>query len=239
MLTILDIGQVDFIFKAINPVNSIENALSRTQADTMSALSNPTDAMKLAAVTPVIEDSNQKKIIGSMQEIVIYVCKKDKRNDQKFDEKGKPIKVKKGTPKAKSLYPIDNVSEVERIAAWFLTKFRPYTNHLFKQVLNYFQQKKQQNEDIQEFNSNAISSVRADIDHILESLKHLDALMGQRSNFNFLCGNDVTMMDIIMFNELSQILCMYTLFAKASGADKEDNLNIEDDYDSDQELWLI
>ena len=51
----------------------------------MSALSNPTDAMKLAAVTPVIEDSNQKKIIGSTQEIVIYVCKKDKRNDQKFD----------------------------------------------------------------------------------------------------------------------------------------------------------
>jgi len=32
------------------------------------------------------------------------------------------------------------------------------------------------------------------------------------------------MMDVIMFNELSQILCMYALFAKASGADKEDNL---------------
>jgi len=47
-------------------------------------------------------------------------------------------------------------------------------------------------------------------------------------------------MDVIMFNELSQILCMYALFAKASGADKEDNLgNIDDDYDTDQELLLI
>jgi len=138
VLTILDIGEVDFVFKAINPINTIDNALSRTQADTMSALSNPADAMKLAAVTPVIEDSNQKKIIGSTQEIVIYVCKKDRRNDQKFDEKGKPIKVKKGTPKAKSLYPIENTSEIERISNWFLTKFRPYTGHLFKQVLTYF-----------------------------------------------------------------------------------------------------
>ena len=55
-----------------------------------------------------------------------------------------------------------------------------------------------------------------------------------------MCGNDVTMMDVILFNELSQILCIYALFAKSSGADKEDNLgNQEEDYDSDAELLLI
>jgi hypothetical protein len=39
---------------------------------------------------------------------------------------------------------MENTSEIERICNWFLTKFRPYTGHLFKQVLTYFQQKKQQ-----------------------------------------------------------------------------------------------
>ena len=64
--------------------------------------------------------------------MVVYSCMKDRRNRQKFNEKGKPIKVKKGTPLAKSLYPEEARPEIERMLNWFLSRLRPYTQHMFK-----------------------------------------------------------------------------------------------------------
>ena len=127
VLAILDIGEVDFVFKASNPVNSIQSALTQTQAYTQGS-----DLSEIANITPIIEDTGLKKVFGSSQEIVIYSCTKDCRNKPKKDAKGKPIKAKKGTPVAKSLYPADSRAEIDRMMGWFLSKFRPYSQHMFK-----------------------------------------------------------------------------------------------------------
>lgn len=126
MLAILDIGEVDFVFKATNPTNSIESALSRTQQMDVPSTSSK-DISDIANITPIIEDKNSKKVLGSSQEIVIYSCTKDRRNHPKLNAKGKPIKPKKGAPVAKSLYPVEAQFEIDRVLGWFLSKFRPYT----------------------------------------------------------------------------------------------------------------
>lgn len=125
VLAILDIGEVDFIFKATNPINSIESALSTTQLKQSDGLHDIDDYAKF---TPIIVE-HSKRIMGSSQEMVVYSCTKDRRNKPKLNEKGKVIKVKKGTPLAKSLYPLEpnTRAEIERMMNWFQTKFRPYT----------------------------------------------------------------------------------------------------------------
>ena len=53
------------------------------------------------------------------------------------------------------------------------------------------------------------------MDHIMHGLQALnDAL--KKENNKYLCANSVTMMDIMMYNELSQVLCMHALFYKSS-----------------------
>ena len=51
------------------------------------------------------------------------------------------------------------------------------------------------------------------MDHIMQSLLALDKVMGERQ---FLCGESVTMMDIIFYNELSQVLFLHNLFKKVT-----------------------
>ena len=85
------------------------------------------DISDIANITPIIEDRNSKRVLGSSQEIVVYSCTKDERNRPKLNAKGKPIKLKKGAPVAKSLYPVEAQAEIEKILGWFLSKFRPYT----------------------------------------------------------------------------------------------------------------
>ena len=53
------------------------------------------------------------------------------------------------------------------------------------------------------------------MDHIMHALQGLDDAL-KRYNKTYLCTNYVTMMDIIMYNELSQVLCMHALFYKTS-----------------------
>jgi len=65
----------------------------------------------------------------------------DQRNMPKKDAKGKLIKVKKGTPPAKSLYLAEYKDYQEKLTIWFDTKLRPYTTHLFKLISQALNQK--------------------------------------------------------------------------------------------------
>ena len=65
----------------------------------------------------------------------------------------------------------------------------------------------------QEFESNAADTVQGDMDHIMHALQSLDTLLKQRL---FMADDYVTMMDVIMYNELSQVLFMNSLFYKNS-----------------------
>ena len=67
VLAILDIGEVDFVFKETNPMNSIHNALSATQGMGMGQKTSTSisDIMDIASISPIIEDRGQKKVLGS------------------------------------------------------------------------------------------------------------------------------------------------------------------------------
>jgi glutathionyl-hydroquinone reductase len=58
-----------------------------------------------------------------------------------LNAKGKPIKPKKGAAVAKSLYPADARQEIDKMLNWFFSRFRPYTQHMFKQILTFIKQK--------------------------------------------------------------------------------------------------
>lgn len=88
----------------------------------------------IAKVVPVI-DEDGKKVIGSGQSIIEYCCFKDRRNDLKFNEKGKPIKRSKGWKPVKSLFPDELRKQIDRQLNWFMAKFRPFSNHLFHTLM--------------------------------------------------------------------------------------------------------
>jgi glutathione S-transferase len=140
---------------------------------------------------------------------------KDRRNRPKLNEKGKPIKIKKGTPLAKSLYPEEARPEIERMLNWFLSRFRPYTQHMFKQILTYIQKKNTRRgaQDFEEVETSTAQAVQGDMDHIYQSLSALDKALADRL---FICADFITMMDVILFNELSQLLFMNNLLQKSS-----------------------
>jgi hypothetical protein len=88
----------------------------------------------IAKVTPVLEEGGYKRI-GCGHYIIEYCCHKDQRNVPKKDAKGKVIKPKKGWKPVKSLCPKELQEEVSRQLNWFLTKFKPYSNHMFNTLL--------------------------------------------------------------------------------------------------------
>ena len=118
LLTILDIGEIQYKFQSSD--------------EEMSAGGIP----EMAKHSPVIEDTG-RKIMGSQKELLLYASYLDRRNAPKLNAKGKPIKKKKTDPVAKSLVPesLDKQEEMERLFDWFLMKFRPHCQHLFRQIL--------------------------------------------------------------------------------------------------------
>jgi len=52
--------------------------------------------------------------------MLIFACKKDCRNEPRYDEKKKLIPVKKGAAKAKSLFPEEHQHEILKLMQWFL-----------------------------------------------------------------------------------------------------------------------
>jgi len=128
VLQILEIGEVDFGFREVSS-NTIEAALKPKSGDTLSQ-----DFMNIAHTVPVLEDQG-KKNLGSVQQMIMYVCLKDSRNGPKRDPKtGKLIKKKKGPP-AKNLYDKDLQAEVNLYLEWFLGKFRPVVQHFTSAVV--------------------------------------------------------------------------------------------------------
>ena len=73
-------------------------------------------------------------------------------------------------------------------------------------------------------------AVEQDMGHIMAALLALDNLLKQEHK-SYLCSNFVTRMDVIMYNELSQVLCMHTLLFKSSQSyrNKDINKNVEPD----------
>jgi hypothetical protein len=104
VLTILEMTEVPYVFKETQR-GKIEQSLG----DDSASFSVDT----ISKSVPVLEDLGFKRI-GSGHEIVEYVCSKDQRNAIKRDEKGKPIKPKKGVPPAKSLAPKELDSEIQK-----------------------------------------------------------------------------------------------------------------------------
>lgn len=102
VLTVLEMTEVDYAFKENN-----RSAVDKAMGDNSTFSTD-----YIAKVVPVLEESNGIKRIGSGQQILEYVCYKDQRNAPKLDEKGKLIKVKKGTKPAVSLVPKDCKMEI-------------------------------------------------------------------------------------------------------------------------------
>lgn len=119
---------------------------------------------------------------------------------------------------------------------WFFSRFRPYTQHMFKQILSFIKMKtreRQNTEMFLELESNTADAVQLDMDHIMHALQALDDAM-KRDNKMYMCMNYVTMMDIIMYNELSQVLCMHALFYKSSKTYQEMHKNIEPETSNEE-----
>lgn len=81
---------------------------------------------------------------------------------------------------------------------------------------------------------NTADAVQLDMDHIMHSLMALDETL-KKENKTYLCSNYVTIMDVLMYNELSQVLCMHALFYKSSQSYKQMHTNIEPNA-SDHEI---
>ena len=87
-------------------------------------------------VAPVIEDRDHKAI-GSGPVLVEYCCLRGQ--EPKRDDKGKPIKAKKGMPPPICLTPSPvskKSDEINKVMSWFISKFRPHSTHLFATILN-------------------------------------------------------------------------------------------------------
>jgi len=67
--------------------------------------------------------------------MLIFACKKDLRNEPRYDEKKKLIPVKKGAAKAKSLFPEEHQHEILKLMQWFLSKLRPHSKHMFEHIV--------------------------------------------------------------------------------------------------------
>lgn len=120
-LQVLHICEVDFQFKAVNSDKS--------------PLASPASGFdSICRFTPVIEHLGRKNV-GSAFQILIICAMNDQRNKPKIDSRGKLVKIKKGTPPAKSLYPQDYTIEMNRLVEWFNQKMKPYTQHLFTLIL--------------------------------------------------------------------------------------------------------
>ena len=67
--------------------------------------------------------------------------------------------------------------------------------------------------EFHERQSKTEETIEGDMDHIMQSLLALDKVLVERQ---FICGESVTMMDIIFYNELSQVLFLHNLFKKVT-----------------------
>ena len=71
------------------------------------------------------------------------------------------------------------------------------------------------------------------MDHIMHALQALDDTL-KKDEKRFMCANYETMMDIMMYNELSQALCMHALFYRSSKTYQEMHKNIEPDTSNEE-----
>jgi len=120
LLAVLEIGELNYkFFPAV-----AENEIAQDKV------------IALAKHSPIMEDLG-RKIMGGQKELLLYSSFLDTRNAPKMNDKGKIIKKKKGTLPAKPLVPADveHQQEMERLGDWFLMKFRPHCQHLFRQIL--------------------------------------------------------------------------------------------------------
>lgn len=96
------------------------------------------------------------------------------------------IPIKKGTPKAKSFYPIELRTKIDQLLEWFHIKFRPYSQHLFRQILRSLKVETnnlgstksidETKDNMYQIEENA-HLVKDDMEHIHESLKKIDEML--------------------------------------------------------------
>ena len=203
VLQILEIGEVDFCFKEASS-NTIEAAL-KPVAQSDDPLK---DFMNIAQTVPVLEDQG-KKNLGSGQQMIMYVCLKDSRNGPKRDSKtGKLIKKKKGPP-AKNLYDKELQPEVNLYLEWFLGKFRPVVQHFTNAVVkacNY--EKKAKNPDSKQIDEYGMI-IQNDVEMMKPLLRSMNSKMEKNGNQYLASKTHISMMDIMVYNELSQFLNLY------------------------------
>lgn len=144
-----------------------------------------------------------------------------------FKDKRKLGKPKKGTPQKKSLYHPDNQLTIQTYINWYLCKFKPYSAHLFTSVLTALVYEKSidaAGEDAiggdiinRTIETNA-QKVKYDMEAIHEALKALEVKKHKKPSL-YITGNDLSIFDFILFNEMSQILFLYNHFKEQTKAD--------------------
>ena len=122
---------------------------------------------------------------------------------------------------------------MDKVITWFNTKMRPHSQHLFNLIISRPDRalKDSQKDDIEEL----AEAVRNDLEHLHQGFHVLNEILASRRYL--FSQEDVTYVDIILFHEISQILCMAHNFRLSSRSDHFKKLNsIEPDFEENVDL---
>lgn len=193
--------------------------------------------MALSEHSPIlVEKSNGKMYMGSAHELIIACCLQDARNKPKKDAKGKVDKPKKGQLPAKNLYPSDLEKKIHKLLEWYLKNLKPHSLHLSRKIVDAlkYEQAYISKDSKGKIVCNAMPEIKKIIDknaedinidmkHIHEALfafeEYLKAQSGSGSQVYAVSGEHMTMIDIILYIEINQILFMHNKYHRNSGSD--------------------
>lgn len=97
---------------------------------------------------------------------------------------------------------------------WFLQKMRPHTQHMMRIILDKPDQTLADDEKIKK----VATLVKNDMEMIHMTLKMLEKELDDRHKNYVAIIDQLTFIDIAVYNEISQVLCMYDYFMRNSRA---------------------
>ena len=95
---------------------------------------------------------------------------------------------------------------------WFITKFRPFSTHMFNNLASKTITLQKTHEEKKQL----AESVRNDMEHLRQGFKVLNDNMTD----GFICCSDtITFVDIMIYVEISQVLCTFAAFVEHDTSD--------------------
>lgn len=117
-----------------------------------------------------------------------------------------------------------------KMSNWFTTKFRPHSTHLFNIILS----KSDKDCKSEAEKNNLADAVRNDLEHLHQGFKILNEAKAQDFILNY---ETPTILDIMIYNEISQVLHLYGLFRSSSTSARCQELRSKNpDWDEAEEL---